>query len=220
MRRSRRSLWFLLAVMAFSLGLVRLTTESRRPIDRPLPAADAVTTPADSSRAAQRPRPPRFWQKECLAFCQTLANGPRKLACRCQWLGQITRRPVADFVRSLVADASCGQNTDQACQIAPKVTATDAAAGRAAVSLIVVIRCEEHSLPYRTGWSGCDAYAFGCDHLGGPIADSVTHRSRLRRALLNRVTRLVTWADQLAEQASCALQRSPQTPDWLARTPR
>ena len=217
MRRSRRSLWLLLAVMVFSLGFLRLTTAG--PIGSPSPVSERRLSPVQSDRAVRRHA--HFWQKQCVGACHTLLRSPRTVAMFCRRSAAFITGPrtgIGELLNGLAAGASGFQSSHEprdalqaGCRDVP-----------AAISLIVVIRCQEcaDSLPRRTGWSGCDAYAFGCDHFGRTVDDgSLIASGRPRRALLTRLGRLVGVASRLTGSVLNTIQDSSRPMDRLAKSP-
>lgn len=199
MRRSRRSLWLLLAVMVFSIGFLRLTTAG--PIGSPSPVTERRLSPIQPDRAARRHA--HFWQKQCVGACHTLLRSPHTVAMFCRRAAAFITGPrtgIGELLNGLAACASRFQSSHEPCD-ALQAGCPDAPA---AISLIVVIRCQQcaHSLPCRTGWSGCDAYAFGCDHFGRTVDDgSLSVSGHPRRVLLTRLGRLVGVARRLTDRA-------------------
>lgn len=215
MRRSRRSLWLLLAVMVLSLGLLRLTTQPSIPTAAASPATDRTAPPPVHGRSALRPRPARFWRKECLAVCQALAAGPRTIAGRCQRFNDRLAASLA-VCQSMLNSANCLGTRESLYD-----TGRTAGRARAAVSLIVVLRLEDQadSTRYRTGWSGCDTYAFGCDHLGRSLNEGQVAAGHPRRVLLHGFGRLVGLASDVARQAAAIIESGPPATASLANTP-
>lgn len=217
MRRSRRSLWLMLAVMALSLGLLRLTTPSCGLIGSSSLPTDARLSAVGSNRAADRHA--HFWQKQCLVACRMLIGSPQRIADQYRHFSELIvgrRTDVAELLTALAESVRRGQISHDGCD-RPLAGSQDSPA---AISLIVVIRIEQHaSVPYRTGWSGCNAYACGCDHFGRVIADGgVSAGGHLRRALLSRLGRLVGLATSAADEAVRTVQGSTRRMDRLAKT--
>ena len=217
MRRSRRSLWLLLAVMVFSLGFLRLTTAG--PIGSTSPVSERRLSPVQSDRAARRHA--HFWQKQCVGACHTLLRSPRTFAKFCRRSAAFITGPrtgIGELLNGLAAGASGFQSSHKPCD-ALQAACPDVPA---AISLIVVIRCQQcaDSIPRRTGWSGCDAYAFGCDHFGRTIdVGSLSVSGHPHRVLLTQLGRLVGVASLLTDRALSTIQDSGRPLDRLAKSP-
>jgi len=208
MRRSRRTLWLLLAVMAMSLGVVQLTTQSGAPTSsRPRPVAAAEPDPGESrpvKRRDGRPTPRhvergRFRQKKSAAIWNSLSHA---------------RRTVVGFGRSQLASLSerlAGGFTPALRQpVAVRSSSLDSSerSHAAAITLIVELpqSAASESMTYRAGWSGCDAYAFGCDHLGRPLSeDGIGRPAPMHRAIVGKLARLVDMAARFADLATALL---------------
>jgi hypothetical protein len=154
MRRSRRSLVFLLASMALSLAVVRATS------------APAHQVPGPAVNKSVVPPPP------------------------------VSAHAVKHGVRA-----------------APDFRPTDVPRAVSSTAIIVILpRAAPHELvPARTGWSGCIAYANGCDHLGRPLSYAIVRRPRLiDRLIVNELHRLVRTATHVSADTAAALCQGGQ----------
>lgn len=59
---------------------------------------------------------------------------------------------------------------------------------------------------WRSGWSGCTAFAHGCDHRGRPLVPSFAQRSNaIERFVVGELERLVTLATRASLASAAAL---------------
>jgi hypothetical protein len=163
MKRSRRSLGFLLATMSLSLAVVRTTT---------LPACPLPTVQNDKATLAP-----------VVAVAKTVDS---------------VERPPLNVAPPAVRHAvSC-------------------------TSFIVVLpEALVDERPHRhTGWSGCTAYSYGCDHLGRSVALATPLRSnafeRFVLAELQRLVTLATRASVTSASVVCQLVPPHDQPQVLA----
>ncbi len=208
MRRSRRTLWMLLAVMALSLGVVHLTTQPGVPApspSRPVAGAEPCSgesRPVDRRDGQAMPRRVergRFWQKKCVALGNTLSHARRTVV-------GFGRSQLVSLSERLAGGLTPALRQPVAVRRSPWDSSERSHAG--AITLIVELpqSAASESTTYRAGWSGCDAYAFGCDHLGRPLGeDGVGRPAPIHRAIVGKLARLVDMAARVADLATALL---------------
>ncbi|HWB09092.1 MAG TPA: hypothetical protein VG826_07705 [Pirellulales bacterium] len=172
MRRSRRSLSLLLGMMAASLAIVRATTQSEietegtgaresspkliaRP-SSPVPLARAVPKDRDRRGLVTKSQLRRGPSVRAANSLHGIARRTRRLSPRLA-VGRADHRRLGH--------SPFGRDTDAAPY------AADTRRPVSATALILVIPDAGDAAAPRIGWSGCGAYAVGCDHLGRSVPD-------------------------------------------------
>jgi hypothetical protein len=165
MRRSRRSLFLLLAVMGWSLFVVRVTSG---------PACPPPARPLILSAVGQDP-----------FGCKAKYRGWR------QNLSDAPTRPYRGIAPPLPRPAECLAAEPSRCDemdAGPAQLATPAIFMARAPSMVSVIfvlpkTATTDVSPPAPGWSGCTAFASGCDHLGR----AASHVAGARRSFHHRL---------------------------------
>ncbi len=173
MKRSRRSLSLLLGVMAASLAVVRATTQP----DGATPVARRAEISSTVIDAALSRRPDAARSSGDVRSARSLSDGPGLFDGR-----RSPRRAKTRPQRGLSADGRlrgiARRNEPPASPFMAKgrpdnslLNAGQVTAPRpvSAIAVIVVIPDTSEPRQPRAGWSGCSAYAVGCDHLGRSV---------------------------------------------------
>ncbi|HJT36445.1 MAG TPA: hypothetical protein VJ783_30765 [Pirellulales bacterium] len=175
MKRSRRALWILLATLAASLLTVDFSTRRGEVARRPPVAARN----ADKRSGARR--------RVVTGSLAALARDPshsRGLQLVRQ-LNDPSWQGGANFLHgdyvSLAADARHSTGAELVARLNWEQDNHHEPANHRPVESGPDIAARQRLNAARMGWSGCAAYAFGCDHLGrGPEGDQQAMRASVR----------------------------------------
>lgn len=175
MKRSRRALWILLATLAASLLAVDFSTRRGDVARRPPVAARNADKRSGARRRvvtgslAALARDPSH--STGLQFVRRL-NEP-------SWQGGANFLP-GDYV-SLAADGRHSTGAELVARLNWEQDNHHEPANPRRLEYGPGIAARQRLNAARMGWSGCSAYAFGCDHLGrGPEGDQQAMRASVR----------------------------------------
>jgi hypothetical protein len=170
MKRSRRSLSLLLGMMAMSLAVVRATTQPANETGRTGVRENSPKLTASPSSLRLTPRAraaPKSQDSRGVAGETKPQLRRRSLGRAASGLHGITRR-IRRVLPRVAVDRADGPGPAQ------DRFGQDAETTKRPVSataIIVLISDSGEAPAPRIGWSGCGAYAVGCDHLGRLVPD-------------------------------------------------
>lgn len=175
MKRSRRALWILLATLAAALLAVDFSTRRDDVARRPPVAARN----ADKRSGARR--------RVVTGTLATLARDPSHSTGLqvVRWLNEPASQGGAsswlgDYV-SLAVDARHSTGAELVARLNREQDNQHEPANYRRIEYGLDIAASQRLNAARMGWSGCSAYACGCDHLGrGPEGDQQAMRASVR----------------------------------------